>query len=131
MVRIKTTHAQHINNKLFSLTIPGGQIATRPCLLSSKSVYLQGWSVCKAMSGAWLVQTDLSLRSSRSRSNFRQQKRPPLSEWPFLLYKSLAVTYFHMGPPTLSSALSCFTSEFGMGSGGANSLWPPGINGIS
>ena len=32
-----------------------------------------------------------------------------------------------MGTPTLSSALSCFTSVFGMGTGGANSLWPPGI----
>ena len=44
------------------------------------------------------------------------------------LNKSLAVTYFHMGTPTLSSALSRFTSEFGMDSGGTNSLWPPGIS---
>ena len=29
------------------------------------------------------------------------------------------------GGPTLPSALSCFTSEFGMGSGGSNSLLPP------
>ena len=36
------------------------------------------------------------------------------------------MSYFHMGTPTLSSALSCFTSEFGMGSGGTSSLWPPG-----
>ncbi len=28
--------------------------------------------------------------------------------------------------PTLSSALNSFTSEFGMGSGGSRSLWPPG-----
>ena len=28
---------------------------------------------------------------------------------------------------TLSSALSGFTSEVGMGSGGSHSLWPPGI----
>ena len=48
--------------------------------------------------------------------------------WAFLLFKSLAVTYFHMGTPTLSSALSRFTSEFGMESGGTNSLWPPGIS---
>jgi hypothetical protein len=27
-------------------------------------------------------------------------------------FKSLAVTYFHMGTPTLSPALNCFTSEF-------------------
>ena len=40
--------------------------------------------------------------------------------------KSLAVSYFHMGTPTLSSALSGFTSEFGMGSGGSRSLLPPG-----
>ena len=40
--------------------------------------------------------------------------------------KSLAVTYFHMGTPTLSSALSSFTSEFEMGSGGSHLLMPPG-----
>ena len=27
---------------------------------------------------------------------------------------------------TLPSALSCFTSVFGMGTGGSSSLWPPG-----
>ena len=42
------------------------------------------------------------------------------------LYKNLAVTYFRMGTPTLSSAMTRFTSEFGMGSGGSMSLWPPG-----
>ena len=31
-----------------------------------------------------------------------------------------------MGTPTLSSAMTRFTSEFGMGSGGSMSLWPPG-----
>ena len=31
-----------------------------------------------------------------------------------------------MGNPTLPSALSGFTSEFEMGSGGTRSLWPPG-----
>ena len=30
------------------------------------------------------------------------------------------------GDPTLPSALSVFTSECGMGSGGSRSLWPPG-----
>jgi hypothetical protein len=43
-----------------------------------------------------------------------------------VLIKSLAVTYFHMGTPTLSSALSSFTSEFEMGSGGSHLLMPPG-----
>ena len=42
------------------------------------------------------------------------------------LCKSLAVPYFHMATATLSSALSGFTSEVGMGSGGTRSLLPPG-----
>ena len=43
-----------------------------------------------------------------------------------LLIKSLAMSYFHMGNPTLSSALSGFTSEFEMDSGGSKLLWSPG-----
>ena len=35
------------------------------------------------------------------------------------------MTYFHMNNATLSSALSRITAEFGMGSGGSNSLWSP------
>ena len=35
------------------------------------------------------------------------------------------MTYFHMGTPTLSSALSSFTSEFEMESGGSHSLLSP------
>lgn len=38
--------------------------------------------------------------------------------------KCLTVTYFRMEKTTLSSALSGFTSEFEMGSGGAHSLLP-------
>ena len=53
------------------------------------------------------------------------QKKAP-SKWDGAEIQSLAVTYFHMGTPTLSSALNGFTSEFGMGSGGSRSLWPPG-----
>jgi len=34
------------------------------------------------------------------------------------------------GDPTLPSALSIFTSEFEMGSGGSYSLWPPGETGF-
>ena len=45
---------------------------------------------------------------------------------PFGSCLTLAVTYFRMGTPTLSSAMTRFTSEFGMGSGGSMSLWPPG-----
>ncbi len=36
------------------------------------------------------------------------------------------MTYSRMGTPTLPSALSGFTAEFGMGSGGAHSLWSSG-----
>ena len=35
------------------------------------------------------------------------------------------MTYSHMGTPTLPSAQLRFTSEFGMGSGGATALWSP------
>ena len=36
------------------------------------------------------------------------------------------MTYSHMANATLPSVMCRFTSEFGMGSGGTNSLWPPG-----
>ena len=36
------------------------------------------------------------------------------------------MTYFHMGNPTLSSALDVFTTEFEMGSGGTRPLKSPG-----
>ena len=38
------------------------------------------------------------------------------------LNRSLAMTYSHMGTPTLPSAQLHFTSEFGMGSGGTTAL---------
>ncbi len=38
------------------------------------------------------------------------------------------MTYSHMGTPTLPSAQLRFTSEFGMGSGGATMLWSPDKN---
>jgi hypothetical protein len=38
------------------------------------------------------------------------------------LNRRLAMSYSHMGTPTLPSALLRFTSEFGMGSGGATVL---------
>ena len=43
----------------------------------------------------------------------------------FLEILSLAMSYFHMGTPTLSSALNVFTSEFGMDSGGSHALLSP------
>ena len=36
------------------------------------------------------------------------------------------MSYSRMVLATLPSALSCFTTVFGMGTGGSNSLWPPG-----
>jgi hypothetical protein len=39
------------------------------------------------------------------------------------------VTYSGMAIATLPSAQNVFTSEFGMGSGGSRSLWPPGKTG--
>ena len=57
------------------------------------------------------------------------KKNPDISIGVFRI-KSLAVFYFHMSTLTLSSTLSGFTSEFGMGSGGSRLLWPPGKNGI-
>jgi hypothetical protein len=44
---------------------------------------------------------------------------------------SLAVSYFRAVYPALSSALRRFTVLFGMGRGGAASLWPPGNSGRS
>ena len=43
-----------------------------------------------------------------------------------LQIKSWQWPTFTWGNLTLSSALNCFTSEFGMGSGGSNRLWSPG-----
>jgi hypothetical protein len=42
------------------------------------------------------------------------------------LHLNLAMTYFRMVEPTLSSALSGFTSEFEMDSGGSRTLLSPG-----
>lgn len=45
---------------------------------------------------------------------------------PGLQFKCLAMTYSRMPNGTLPSALSSFTSEFGMGSGGSRLLLSPG-----
>src|SRR5690606_882715 len=42
-----------------------------------------------------------------------------------ILNNELAMTYSHMGNPTLPSAQRGFTSEFGKGSGGSLLLWSP------
>ena len=57
-----------------------------------------------------------------TKSKLCKAKSPTLSNRAFL-NRSLAMTYSHMGTPTLPSAQLRFTSEFGMGSGGTTVLW--------
>ena len=52
------------------------------------------------------------------------KKNPIISDRVFR-FKAWRCPTLTWGGPTLPSALSCFTSEFGMGSGGSNSLLPP------
>jgi hypothetical protein len=64
-------------------------------------------------------------RANAVRPNVKQEK--PRRGFPAgFLIKSLAVTYSRTAAAALSSALSRFTSVFGMGTGGSNSLMPPG-----
>jgi hypothetical protein len=56
----------------------------------------------------------------------RSNKNPVGSRQRGCLIKAWQCPTFTWRNPTLSSALSGFTSEFGMGSGGSHSLWPPG-----
>ena len=60
-------------------------------------------------------------------SNSNQQNKAPgtLGAEGINIYAWQCPT-FTRGDPALSSALSVFTSEFGMDSGGTRSLWPPG-----
>ena len=53
---------------------------------------------------------------------FLQTAKSPTLSYRAFLIRSLAMSYSHMGTPTLPSALTRFTSEFGMGSGGTMSL---------
>ena len=57
--------------------------------------------------------------------NVRHKKTRTIASSGFLI-RSLTMTYSHMGTPTLPSAMNRFTSEFGMGSGGSDSLLSPG-----
>ena len=53
-------------------------------------------------------------------------KKTPLALWSGVFWNNeLAMTYSHMGNPTLPSALRGFTSEFGKGSGGSLLLLSP------
>ena len=56
----------------------------------------------------------------------QKEKTPGQVTLTGVLCKCLTMSYFHMGTPTLSSALSSFTSEFGMESGGTYTLCSSG-----
>ena len=80
---------------------------------------------CPGFDGAGKDQEEVPGRSVHSREAHKRQT-PEGCRLRGFGFRSPAVSYSHMGSPTLPSALSSFTSEFGMGSGGSRSLWPPG-----
>ena len=55
-------------------------------------------------------------------SEFISKSKKPATLLRAFLKRSLAMSYSHMGTPTLPSAQLRFTSEFGMGSGGTTAL---------
>ena len=73
----------------------------------------------------WMVGfiTASSFNTSDKTDRYETQKKTHALRHRFIR-KKLTATYFHMGTPTLSSALRRFTAEFGMGSGGATLLEP-------
>ncbi len=73
----------------------------------------------------WLVViiAAISFHRSDKTDRYGTQKKTHALRHGFFRNK-LTATYFHMGTPTLSLALRCFTAEFGMGSGGATLLKP-------
>ena len=73
------------------------------------------WQACHM--GAVVVQR---------RASIQNKKAPAAIAVGAVLFRSLTMTYSHMGNATLPSAQVCFTSEFGMGSGGSRPLWSSG-----
>ncbi len=67
--------------------------------------------------------------SAHRRDRPVMRKTPSLSGSGFSRNKCLTMTYSRMGTPTLPSALSGFTAEFGKGSGGSRTLWSSGEKG--
>ena len=65
------------------------------------------------------------MNTESSRQLLHAQKNTPCQMTGGVLNNELAMTYSHMGNPTLPSALRGFTSEFGKGSGGSLLLWSP------
>ncbi len=71
-----------------------------------------------------IASGDFLLRSNRTTRQIL--KKSPATRAGFFNINAWQCPTFTWGDPTLSSAQSVFTSEFGMGSGGTRSLWPPG-----
>ena len=63
--------------------------------------------------------------STQSLSKRLRKKKPKFVELGFFRISAWQFPTFAWQTATLSSALSGFTSEFGMGSGGSRSLWSP------
>ena len=77
------------------------------------------------IAATWSVRaSERSKQSEDDNPPFRHKKTRVDSTR--VLNKCLAVTYSHMGNPTLPSALLRFTAEFEKGSGGSTALLPPG-----
>ena len=76
-------------------------------------------------SGKFTPPLGLALLSRAQAGQNKNEKPRDLSTGLFV-FNAWQCPTFTWGDPTLSSALCVFTSEFGMGSGGARTLWPPG-----
>lgn len=71
---------------------------------------------------------EIIVETDRRRKGKRAKPKPPprLGGGGFEGIGPWRCPRFAWGGPTLGSAKTCFTSEFGTGSGGSKSLWPPG-----
>ena len=73
-------------------------------------------------------QAENILKTAPAFSGYRPSaniKKPPTASRLRVCILNLAMSYSHMGNPTLPSALFGFTSEFEMGSGGSQMLLSP------
>ena len=80
------------------------------------------------MKGEWLFYTHVFLYKGINAFKdacFLHKKTPPAYAGGVFGNNELAMTYSHMGNPTLPSARRGFTSEFGKGSGGSLLLLSP------
>ena len=78
----------------------------------------------RATHGAVAEQKKVSFFLVGHTKSTMQKKSPTISDQGFVI-KAWRCPTLTWGDPTLPLALSCFTSEFEMGSGGSNLLLPP------